>query len=47
LLGVGPGGAYVAGLDAARREQLRERCRELAPAPFALDAAAWAARGVA
>jgi SAM-dependent methyltransferase len=45
-LGVGPGGAYVAGLDAARREQLRERCRELAPEPFALEAVAWAARGV-
>ena len=45
--GVGPGGSYVAGLDADRREALRERCRALAPTPFAIDAAAWAASGVA
>ena len=45
-LGVGPAGAYLAGLDPARREELEERCRELAPAaPFTLDASAWAARG--
>jgi len=45
-LGVGPAGAYVARLDPARREQLKERCRQLAPvAPFTLDANAWAARG--
>lgn len=45
-LGVGPAGAYVAGLDAARREELRERCRQIAPpAPFALEVHAWAARG--
>jgi SAM-dependent methyltransferase len=45
-LGVGPAGAYVAGLDADRREELKERCRELAPvAPFTLEAIAWAARG--
>ena len=45
-LGVGPAGAYTARLDAARREELRERCRELSPdAPFTLDANAWAARG--
>lgn len=44
--GVGPAGAYVARLDPAGREELRERCRELAPEPpFTLDAAAWAARG--
>jgi hypothetical protein len=45
-LGVGPAGAYVAGLDTARREELKERCRQLAPgAPFTLEAFAWAARG--
>ena len=47
-LGVGPAGSYVIGLDAARRTQLRERCRTLLPAaPFALTARAWASRGVA
>jgi SAM-dependent methyltransferase len=46
-LGVGPAGAYAAGLDARRQAQLRERCRELLPAaPFALTASAWAARGL-
>jgi SAM-dependent methyltransferase len=46
-LGVGPAGAYVAGLDDDRRAELRERCRaELPPAPFSIEAAAWAARGV-
>jgi len=45
-LGVGPAGAYVARLDAAGCEELKERCRELAPAaPFTLDAHAWAALG--
>ena len=45
-LGVGPAGAYVAGLDGARRAQLRDRCRELLPeARFTLAARAWAARG--
>lgn len=45
-LGVGPAGAYVAGLDADRRAELRERCRALLPdAPFAQRARAWAARG--
>ena len=45
-LGVGPAGAYVAGLGPAGRDELRERCRQLAPAaPFTLDAHAWAARG--
>ena len=44
--GVGPAGAHVAGLDAERRVELRERCRALLPAaPFALTARAWAARG--
>jgi len=46
-LGVGPAGAYVAGLDAGRQAQLRERCRELLPAaPFVVTARAWAARGL-
>jgi SAM-dependent methyltransferase len=47
-LGVGPAGAYAAGLDADRQGRLRERCRELLPAaPFVLSARAWAARGLA
>ena len=46
-LGVGPAGAYVAGLDAAGRARLREQCHRLAPAaPFVVEAAAWAARAV-
>jgi SAM-dependent methyltransferase len=44
-LGVGPAGAYVAGLDEERREQLRARCEELLQAPFVLSSRAWAARG--
>jgi SAM-dependent methyltransferase len=46
--GVGPAGAYVAGLDPERRDQLRERCREALPdAPFVLTSRAWTARGLA
>ena len=46
MLGVGPAGDYVAGLDAERRDALRERCREkLPPAPFTVDVRAWCARG--
>jgi SAM-dependent methyltransferase len=46
--GVGPAGAYTAGLDAERQAELRERCRALLPtAPFELPARAWAARGLA
>jgi SAM-dependent methyltransferase len=46
-LGVGPAGAYTAALDARRREQLREHCREIMPStPFVLAARAWAARGL-
>lgn len=46
-LGVGPAGAYAAGLDSQRRTQLRGLCRELLPvAPFVLSARAWAARGL-
>ena len=45
-LGVGPAGAYVAGLDAERQAELRERCRELHPdGPFVATARAWSARG--
>jgi hypothetical protein len=44
-LGVGPAGAYVAGLDDARRETLRQRCAELLPdAPFTVSASAWCMR---
>ena len=44
-LGVGPAGAYVARIDPALRERLKERCRQLVPgAPFTLEAHAWAAR---
>lgn len=46
-LGVGPAGAYAASLDATRREELRERCRELASSPLVVEAYAWAARGSA
>ncbi len=46
--GVGPAGAHVAGLDADRRDQLRELCRALLPpAPFTVTARAWAVRGTA
>ena len=46
-LGVGPAGAFVAGLDDVRRDELRERCRERLPAPpFVVHASAWTARGV-
>jgi SAM-dependent methyltransferase len=46
-LGVGPAGAYAAGLDPARQVELRERSRQLVPpAPFTLPTRAWAARGV-
>lgn len=45
-LGVGPAGAYVAGLDGTARAAVRARCAELLPTPpFALTATAWAVRG--
>jgi SAM-dependent methyltransferase len=48
LLGVGPAGGFVTGLDAERQARLRELCREmLPPAPFVVTARAWAARGFA
>ncbi len=44
--GVGPSGAYVASLDAQRRDALRVRCAEQLPrAPFSIDASAWTALG--
>jgi len=46
-LGVGPAGAYVAGLDSAKQAELRELCRSRLPRPpFTVTARAWAARGV-
>ena len=46
--GVGPAGSHVAGLDAGRQAELRERCRTLLPiAPFVLTARAWATGGLA
>ena len=45
--GVGPAGAYLAGLDARRKTALRDRCRAMLPSgPFTLTAVAWAVRGV-
>jgi SAM-dependent methyltransferase len=45
-LGVGPAGAFVAGLDARGHAELRERCRVLLPSPpFVVTARAWAVRG--
>jgi SAM-dependent methyltransferase len=45
--GVGPAGAYVAGLDDRRREALRTHCQTVLPSePFITTARAWAARGV-
>jgi SAM-dependent methyltransferase len=44
-LGVGPAGAFVAGLEDAQIEQLRESCRDRLPEPpFTLSAVAWTAR---
>jgi SAM-dependent methyltransferase len=44
--GVGPAGAYVAGLDADGGTELRERCRLLlGDGPLNLTMRAWAARG--
>jgi SAM-dependent methyltransferase len=45
--GVGPAGAYVAGLDDRQREALRARCQRSLPSePFTITARAWAVRGV-
>lgn len=46
-LGIGPAGVFAAGLGAAEREDLRQRCRRrLPPGSFTLTACAWAAKGV-
>ena len=46
-LGVGPAGDYVGSLDAQRREELRDHCRETLPEPpFNVTALAWSARGL-
>jgi SAM-dependent methyltransferase len=45
-LGVGPAGAFAAGLDDEGQAELRERCRAKLPdPPFAFTVRAWAARG--
>ena len=47
-IGVGPAGAYVAGLDDVGRARLSELCRAMQPpAPFDVTATAWTARGLA
>ena len=47
MLGVGPAGDYVTGLDEEGRSRLRALCQERLPeAPFELRACAWAARGL-
>jgi SAM-dependent methyltransferase len=46
-LGVGPAGAYVAGLDPEQQAELRDRCRARLPEPpFVIEARAWCARGL-
>ena len=46
-LGVGPAGAYVARLDRAGVDRLREACRSRFPEPpFEVVAVAWAGRGI-
>jgi SAM-dependent methyltransferase len=48
IAGVGPAGAYVAGLDENGQAELREACRALLPRPpFVITARAWAVRGLA
>jgi SAM-dependent methyltransferase len=45
-LGVGPAGAFVAGLDADAAAELREHCRAaVGDGPIVIPARAWAARG--
>jgi SAM-dependent methyltransferase len=44
--GVGPAGAFVAGLDRVQRDDLRSECRRrLSDGPIVVSAVAWAARG--
>ena len=42
--GVGPAGAYVAGLDSYHLVQLRDRCQQLLTPPFEIKATAWCVR---
>jgi SAM-dependent methyltransferase len=45
-LGVGPSGAYFGGLDAAKRERVRDRCAGMLPhGSFEVAASAWCVRG--
>ncbi len=45
-LGVGPAGAYVAGLDSTHRAALAAECAKLLPeAPFEVSASAWTVLG--
>ena len=47
-LGVGPAGAYVAGLEPTDRQLLKERCAQIVPAgPFEVTATAWCVRAQA
>ena len=46
MLGVGPAGDYVTGLDDEGRARLRELCEAKLSAPFEVRARAWAARGL-
>lgn len=47
-LGVGPVGAYVGGLSAEARAELKAGCEASLPdAPFTIDASAWTAAGTA
>jgi SAM-dependent methyltransferase len=47
-LAVGPAGAYLAGVDDAAREAIRDAClRALGEGPFTIEGRAWAARGKA
>lgn len=45
--GVGPAGAYLAGLDPERRADVRERAREMVGSTPVITARAWTARGLA
>ena len=47
MLGVGPAGDHVKGLDDEGLVELRDRCAQLlGRPPFTVDATAWAARGI-
>ncbi|KYH44688.1 class I SAM-dependent methyltransferase [Branchiibius sp. NY16-3462-2] len=45
-LGIGPPGVFLASLDQAHRDAVRDRCRAiLPPAPFTVPGTAWSVRG--